>query len=663
MDISIQDFKGIVSLDYTFNFENNNSYLIYGANGVGKTRFLNYLEKNKKTLSKLKIKCIDSFKSKAYTFGDSYFNYTNERVKKILKDKEILLNSMPDFKLISGILKYKDNTYQEMIDMFLSTRHEKNISTDISDYKLMTDIYEIYFLNSNITKKDITDFIKTIYAYKSVMNKYKSKISIQSRNTIISVEDPLKVIGVSIKKNDEFLIDGEAYEKEINALFLDTNVFFKKETKKNMAVVKKDFFCANIDKLPLSVDSYLTIESQLFNAVMEKNIDNLKILCKLVEEYLLLIEEQKQVFIEWNIIKDEYHSIFINSPVDFSLQKDVNGIYYVKFELKNNPNILENDIKDFIQHLSTSEQRSIYIFDLMYEINSIENPSKSVLVFDDIVDTFDEINQSSISYYINLLEKTGFKIIVLTHNFVFFKSLKLKMHKHKDLFFYNDSGTCFFKDFKENTDYIFKPWFTKESIEFNEDYLIALSCVIRELSNIDDKYKNKTLHDYIHFKENTPSLSFIDYFNTIESHLKYTNREYIDLNYSKPYLDILFETCDDICIRKKNQDNLSDSIVAKLCLSVGIRIYLEKIMVDYLDKSCLLKIKSNQTKELIHLIRNDVIFKQKPYITSKLTKYDIASSNIIHLNSFNYEVLFYYNLNYLMLLYKEIRQVKKLEDL
>lgn len=650
MEISITDFKVIKSFKHKFDFDKYNVYLIYGANGVGKTTFLNYLDKKNKK-SDFKFECIQSIGNSNFSFGIEYFDFTNSKINEILAEKQKILENMTDYnKIVTGNNKY-NMSFENIKNMFSEEVVNINCIDIIDDYDFWIDFYQLYFYNKDVTDKDIYSLIRLITEHKSIQKKYGAKLTQTERVGVLSQEKSLLKLDIKIGETKEFSIDQKSYYDEIDSIY-----------DKKMTTNFKIFFETNIDKFPISLDKYRKIEADLFHLMISKNLTNLENICSLTKEYSKLIGDENPVFEKWNKVKKEYESTFINSPVIFSVEKDNDGIYYVKFTLKNRPETIINNVKTLVKNLSASEQRSVYLFDLMCKTNEQQNTNNTIFVFDDIADTFDELNQNAISYYIDSLEKRNYKIIILTHNYNFFKILKLKLYKKINLLFQNSLGDVHLAEFSESTDYIFKSWFNDVGIIYKPEYMIALSSVCRELNNIDNKYPKNSILKYVHYKQDTESAKFIDYIHEISSLIIFDDKEFAEANYSKPYMDILLKTCEEICSKKNNIETISDSIVSKICLAIGIRMLIEKHMVLYLGKKCLEKINSFQTKKLIDKIRKSNLKAENPSITTILTKYDIASSNIIHLNSFNYEVLFHYNLEYLICLYNELSTKSSLEE-
>lgn len=102
----------------------------------------------------------------------------------------------------------------------------------------------------------------------------------------------------------------------------------------------------------------------------------------------------------------------------------------VKFLPKKGEEKSENEIQDF---LSSGEKRALYLLKILFNLkvqenefnNSPSDSSRKLLIFDDIADSFDYQNKYAIIEYLKeISEKDAFNMMILTHNFDFFRTVK-----------------------------------------------------------------------------------------------------------------------------------------------------------------------------------------------------------------------------------------------
>lgn len=651
MQINIKNHKGINNFSYTFNFTETNAYLIYGRNGAGKTSLLTHLEKIKN--KEYKFECVHSFKNRNLEFGINLINDKNNKINCLLKNIDEIANTIPEYKNLNIDPLEKNYSYEKLIIESLKLKKETKFMESF-DFNFLVKFNDLFFVKNNISEVEFDEVLKTIEPYEKIKIKYNTKLTKTEREKFNENLDIYKKAGVISEDSDEMKVDVAGYFNEVENL-LETKKIFKK---KDILI----FFEENINKFSFKDNQFNKIKSMFIYFIVLKNIKKFKQIEKLIKKYKLIISEKENILKEWTDVKNEYESIFINSPLKFDLLQDKDGIYDIFFKVSNR--YKKYTSKDILEVLSTSEQRSLYLLNIMYKISLI-NPKdeKIILVFDDVVDTFDEINQSAIAYYLDTLEKKKYKFIVLTHNYSFLKILRNKLHLRQTLILSNNLNKTKIEIFHENTDYIFNTWFDKDNI-MKKKYLIALSSVFRELGHIDKKYPKDELLNFFHIKKNTNELLWCDYIETVKDNLNLDEDSIKEIKkISTTYLEEVKNVCIKICSDETDHVSLSESIANKICLAIGIRLFLELHMIKYLGFDCLNKIKDKQTKKLIDQIRKNDLFIKKPKITSILAKYDIASSNIIHLNSFNYEVLFYYNIEYLKKLYLDISKKESIECL
>src|SRR5215217_5518909 len=90
--------------------------------------------------------------------------------------------------------------------------------------------------------------------------------------------------------------------------------------------------------------------------------------------------------------------------------------------------------ENLLKILSKGEQRAYFILQFLFEIESrrVSNDT-TLLIFDDVADSFDYKNKYAIIEYIRDLHSSEkFKSLILTHNFDFYRTLasRLGLYKH-----------------------------------------------------------------------------------------------------------------------------------------------------------------------------------------------------------------------------------------
>ena len=84
------------------------------------------------------------------------------------------------------------------------------------------------------------------------------------------------------------------------------------------------------------------------------------------------------------------------------------------------------DRSDLLKVLSTGEKKALYILNVIFEVQRRNKDNvETLVVIDDIADSFDYQNKYAIIQYLDDISRDGpFKLIVMTHNFDFFRTVE-----------------------------------------------------------------------------------------------------------------------------------------------------------------------------------------------------------------------------------------------
>lgn len=549
--------------------------------------------------------------------------------------------------------------------------NEINIDVNLIKYKDLFDNSVIKLLNDQDLIENIDSFSKNLEILLS-----KSKIY----NNVDFNHNNANDLSKSIKKNNLFKlghsINFRGVRKnirsidELNKLIeKQLNIFNDESLKENFEKINRKFsnektknFQKIINENPYLIP-YLKDISKLkkiywysvFNSEKEKLLNLVNEFHekrKVLENIRLDAINEKTI---WHEIIDRFNKRF-NVPYTLKLKNQDDVIlndeipkiaYYYK---DNDKEISLNQLKKIY---SSGQRRALYLLDILYKIKMIkETDETKLLIFDDIADSFDYENKYAIIEYINeLANDNQFRLIVLTHNFDFFRTLKSRLN-------------CKYAYFATKTDY--RIYLNPNNFESNNNIfiniiqrinencenhikeIIALIPFMRNLYEYSgEDYKKELLTNILHYKYDGESIT-----------LNSLNEIYNDWNVSIPdnserIYNLIYYEADTIL-----KDNVRGiDIINKLILSMAIRLKSEKIMINKLgslfnedDFS------GNQTRLLF-----------KKYKDSFPTDYEsidiyervvMMTPENIHVNSFMYEPLLDMDDFYLKNLYQDISNVK-----
>lgn len=371
---------------------------------------------------------------------------------------------------------------------------------------------------------------------------------------------------------------------------------------------------------------------------------------------IIRLANQEQT--SWKNIIDLYNDRFhVPFTVEIVNQADIilsQATAKLKFKYRDEDNHeIEEKREDLIDILSKGELRAFCILQLLFELEARkQSASDSLVVFDDIADSFDYQNKYAIIEYIHDLETQAPNIymIVLTHNFDFYRSLgaRLKLRQTSWMAVKKENGTIelgsgeyqgdlfgYMTQHPEN-DRIFISMipFVRNLIEYTKgindpDYGILTSC--------------------LHVKDNTVTITVSNIVSIINSFTK--GRNFTRPDGQSQIYSLIMQTADDI----NNEQTIDEvKIENKIVLSIACRLKAEKYLKAQLNIAGLqdsdLATTRNQTIEWTKLFKTNCPNDVKKDVVERV---NMMTPELIHLNSFMYEPLIDLSIFHLKKLYTD----------
>lgn len=294
-----------------------------------------------------------------------------------------------------------------------------------------------------------------------------------------------------------------------------------------------------------------------------------------------------------------------------------------------------------LPNLSTGERKALHMLNIIFKINeALESEGDHLLVFDDIVDSFDYVNKYAfIEYLSEFCAMPNVYILLLTHNFDFFRTIisRIDQFSRKNCFVVennDDHAILFSNDFYMKSNFL-NGW--KDAIESGKTEVskdaakIASIALVRELIKIksdnDPDYDtlSKTLHGCIQDSE----LRFCDLHSIIKKH--WTCDSYA--SDTRSIRETIVQTCTAIA----QGDGLM-SVTEKVSISIGTRIATENYILRQYKEKELERPQYNCIGKLIELFEKELrsIYDNCKEIMSQVK---IMTPENIHINAFMYEPL------------------------
>lgn len=388
-------------------------------------------------------------------------------------------------------------------------------------------------------------------------------------------------------------------------------------------------------------------------------------------------EELSQDYLEK---KKELEKIIDDSKKEFELWtkivKTFNSRFYVPFKviLANQEDIilrqetanLEFDYSDrneapvrqkrdtLLKILSKGEQRAYFILQFLFEIESRKlNPKNGLLIFDDVADSFDYKNKFAIIEYIRELHlSSGFRIIILTHNFDFYRTVFSRLALPREVVYMatnsNNKEITLHKGQYRND--VFAHFIGRYSEPKVFISLIAFVRNLIEYSEADDCPEYLTLTSCLHKKTQSDRLIVDDIFTIYKKRLVRLKGNNIPFG-KENLVQFVLDTAESIC----NEGNVDEILLEnKITLAIAIRLKAEEYIIGKLPNLDTSAIKSNQTQSLYTQYRTTY---PKSGSLVILDKVNLMTPENIHINAFMYEPLIDMSIHHLIELFKETSQL------
>jgi hypothetical protein len=370
-----------------------------------------------------------------------------------------------------------------------------------------------------------------------------------------------------------------------------------------------------------------------------------------------IITDAKKEFAIWEeIIKTFNERFYVPFEIKLVNQEDVvlkEETANLEFDYKDlNDTPVRKDKNSLLSVLSKGEQRAFYILQLLFDVESrMQLNQKTLLILDDIADSFDYKNKYAIIEYIKELHQNEvFKLLILTHNFDFYRTVAKRLYLDR---------RCILMTLRHDTreillaqggylNDIFSHF--KKNLSKPKIFVSIIPLVRNLIEYIEGQSSQKFGHltSCLHLKADTNTLKCSDILSLIHSSFPTTANQSITFG-AKPIKDFIFETADTI-----EQESQLDEILLenKISLSIAIRLKAEQYMLGKIPNSSTLVITSNQTSELLTHFKAINCDKN---ILMVLERVNLMTPENIHVNAFMFEPLIDISIFHLVHLYKKVK--------
>lgn len=608
---------------------------------------LDVLVKNLKSAAAIKKDIIKIF---CEAFGESEKNFIT-----LLLKIELEVNSTTES--IYENIKYNEIFDAKIINFIKSKEFKSYISEYIKKYDELISESKVFkkgFNHNNAAtiQKELKDNGYFDANHSVILNIDDSKIEINTSTELLQ----------KFSEEQNRILENE----ELKAIF---NEIDKKLTNSQLKGFR-DLLVARPEILP-ELRDLATLNKNLWITYLSKNKEQFNVVInkyKVGQQKLKdIIEKAKNESTKWEKVVDIFNGRFhvpytvaIENKEDAIIKETTPNIKYYFGENEEEKHSVDENLLWNI--LSQGERRALYLLNIIFEIESRKEANlETVFIIDDIADSFDYKNKYAIIEYLKEIANDPlFKMIILTHNFDFLRTVQERICG-------GQKYTNTFMAVKEPDKVTLERWdygYISNPLKFwkmhlNDEYnLIASITFARNLAEYLGDDENKlALTSILHLMKNTKRITITDIekiYKSIFHDIEEINIE----NKDRKIYDLIMESSNNILSQECEAVNLEQKIV----LSIATRLLAEEYM--------LLKISEEETRDdwgnnqyaklhkrikKMHNIPEDSL--------EVLERINIMTPENIHLNSFMFEPLLDLSNEHLKQLFKDIKTIILKEEL
>jgi hypothetical protein len=558
-----------------------------------------------------------------------------------------------------GQSSYKDIQYKQMFDpKVIDLLSDTNIAENIVEY---IERYNALIESSSLFKTGVFNISKAMSVSSSLKKdnffEAEHKIILNGREGIISTHDDLNVIFEEEKA--ELLSDNRLQQINSKLMAGAASVkMFQNILEKNPEIAVELSDIPEFKKIMWS--TYYSEKKEQFDSLLALFDTNKAELASIENEAKL---EETLWYQAVEVFKDRFHV-----PFTLNVENHANAILgtvapNIVFSFTNESNesvTFDRGQLTSLDVLSVGERRAMYLLYVIFEIKSRQASGKrTIIVVDDIADSFDYKNKYAIIEYLKeIIEEDLFRMLVLTHNFDFYRTFQSRVLTGR-----SKRGASYIAQKSENQsivllsggdNYVSNPFDVwRRDISNNPAIIVSMIPFVRNLIEYKDGNSAedyRTLTSLLHIKENTSDIRLSNLESIISSTINNaTFNEGIDRN--KSVIEFIYETADALCI-----DPVLDEIRLenKVTLSIAIRLKSEAYMWSKVTDTSV--INGNQTGKLYDRYICGADLSSEAVKTAKraLSQVMLMTPENIHINSFMYEPLMDLSVHHLVGLYETI---------
>lgn len=544
--------------------------------------------------------------------------------------------------------KIKDTKFQEGIRDFITSSDEIYSSFE-------------YLEKGNLTLPKLKDLKKSLV---------KDAFFVKQNKVILSGQDAIT--------NSEAL---EQHISNIETKIQQTPAYKAIENLLNdsKGIVLKDIIETNPEIIGfLALDKLQTLKKCLWGSYIRHNSILFEELCDKYNDFSEAIDALEIDDTPWkkalDIFNQRFTVPFMMNVVNLKGAIIGESVPQVEFSFKKGDTVktIDRSKLEKLDTLSQGEKRALYLLNIIFDIEQIKNTGEeTLLVIDDIADSFDYKNKYAIIEYLyELAQVSNIYMLILTHNFDFYRTVASRLSVNRSNRLIADYSNDVLKlEVEYYQDKPFKNWKNNPK----EKDIFALLPFVRNLIEYGvDQNISHTGEDFLfltsllHEKQDSRRITFGD-IEPLYKHYAGVTQFDASVGTDVVVLSKLYSVCDDITTFDTKLEN-------KIVLSIGIRHKAEEYIIqqihNYTGQLSWRKNKQNYrgtNVEFMNFVQNNGNQTRELFNGYKqfgdadkikiLNEVNIMTPEHIHANSFMYEPILDMDIVELHRLYHTIKNL------
>lgn len=434
----------------------------------------------------------------------------------LIKIKELLHNPIMNCPLHEDDIDYASLFNDKVYSMMKTGRTGELIEEYENKYRELVD-KSLYMQQGIIDHNNYGNISNALNANGFFAANNEVILKAKDGSTSITLKEQ-KELDDLIKKEKEQVLNS----KEIKELFEKINKAISKnkdtkafnaflQTHQDIIVEYKDI---DLFKRKVWVKVFLYYEHLLDELIDDYN--------KAQEDLKKLRDDAREQVTDWkkalDLFKERFFVPFSIEPSnqeDVILNMELPSFKYIFSDSRGKKEVTKDNL---LNVLSTGERRAYYILNMIFQILVAKKQGKECLiVLDDISESFDYKNKyaiieyiSDISEYTDTNDEKIFKILLLTHNFDFYRTVSSRITKRGNSFIAFVDSDKIKLEKGQYTKNIFMHYKNTLVEKYSDNIMVASIPFVRNLIEYtegDDNEDYLTLTSVLHYKENTKKIT------------------------------------------------------------------------------------------------------------------------------------------------------------